>query len=284
MTKATTLSDNTVYAQLDADVGPDEVRSTAYAMGITSHLDGLPAEGIGGLRIGVSPLEMADAYATLANGGVHIAPTAITKVVFPDGPSSTSAIRPHKRVFPYGQAYAATQVLKTVVTERDRHRRQLRLPGRGQDRDHEQLHRRVVRRLHATARDLGVGGISELDRVDGGRKRARPRLWRHAGRADLARLHGAGQQRLLRRLHAPDGSRGRGFRSRATSRPTGQASTQTTPGARAAPAARRRAAPRPTTPTRRVAVDTGTAPNQQTPTGTGAGGGASSGGGGIKKH
>ncbi len=57
----------------------------AYAMGITSHLDGTPAEGIGGLRIGVSPLEMADAYATIANGGIHVAPTAITKVVFPDG-------------------------------------------------------------------------------------------------------------------------------------------------------------------------------------------------------
>jgi penicillin-binding protein 1A len=115
VTKATTLSDNTVYAQLDADVGPDRVRSTAYAMGITSHLDGLPAEGIGGLRIGVSPLEMADAYATLANGGVHIPPTAITKVVFPDGKVVNLGDPPHQRVFPYGQAYAATQVLKTVV-------------------------------------------------------------------------------------------------------------------------------------------------------------------------
>ena len=116
VTKATTLSDNTVYAQLDADVGPDKVRSTAYAMGITSHLDGLPAEGIGGLRIGVSPLEMADAYATLANGGVHIPPTAITKVVFPNGTVVNLGDPPHRRVFPYGQAYAATQVLKTVVT------------------------------------------------------------------------------------------------------------------------------------------------------------------------
>jgi penicillin-binding protein 1A len=115
VTKATTLSDNTVYAQLDADVGPDEVRSTAYAMGITSHLDGLPAEGIGGLRIGVSPMEMADAYATLASGGVHIAPTAITKVVFPDGRVVNLGDPRHKRVFAYGQAYAATQVLKTVI-------------------------------------------------------------------------------------------------------------------------------------------------------------------------
>jgi penicillin-binding protein 1A len=116
ITKATTLSDNTVFAQLDADVGPDKVRDTAYAMGITSHLDGLPAEGIGGLRIGVSPLEMADAYATLANGGTHIAPTIVTKVVFPDGSTVNLGDPPHKRVFTEGEAYAATQVLKTVIT------------------------------------------------------------------------------------------------------------------------------------------------------------------------
>jgi len=115
VTKATTLSDNTVYAQLDADVGPDRVRDTAYAMGITSHLDGLPAEGLGGLRIGVSPLEMADAYATLANGGVHIAPTAITKVVFANGRVVNLGDPPRTRVFTDGEAYAATQVLKTVI-------------------------------------------------------------------------------------------------------------------------------------------------------------------------
>ena len=54
-------------------------------MGITTPLDGIPAEGIGGLRLGVSPLELADAYATLASGGIHHDPVAIAKVVFPDG-------------------------------------------------------------------------------------------------------------------------------------------------------------------------------------------------------
>ena len=115
LTKATALSDNTVYAQLDADVGPSNVSATAHAMGITSHLDSLPAEGIGGLRIGVSPLEMADAYATLADGGVHHPPTAISKVVFPDGSTVDFGDPPHTRVFSDGEAYAATQVLKTVI-------------------------------------------------------------------------------------------------------------------------------------------------------------------------
>jgi penicillin-binding protein 1A len=115
VTKATTLSDNTVYAQLDADVGPDKVAQMAHEMGITSHLDGLPAEGIGGLRVGVSPLEMADAYATIADGGVHHRPTAITKVVFPDHSVQNLDASPGTRVFSEGEAYAATQVLKTVI-------------------------------------------------------------------------------------------------------------------------------------------------------------------------
>ncbi|HEY5052887.1 MAG TPA: transglycosylase domain-containing protein, partial [Solirubrobacterales bacterium] len=69
--QATVTSDNTVFAQLDLDVGPQNVAATAKSMGITTHLDGIPAEGIGGLRLGVSPLELTDAYATLASGGIH---------------------------------------------------------------------------------------------------------------------------------------------------------------------------------------------------------------------
>jgi penicillin-binding protein 1A len=97
-------------------MGPTKVRDIAYAMGITSHLDAIPAEGIGGLRIGVSPLEMADAYATIANGGYHIAPTSITKVVFPDGKVVNLGDPPRKQVLTTGEAYTADQVLKTVIT------------------------------------------------------------------------------------------------------------------------------------------------------------------------
>jgi penicillin-binding protein 1A len=116
ITKATVLSDNTVFAQLDADVGPDKVRDTAYAMGITTHLDALPAEAIGGLRTGVTPLEMADAYATLANGGSHVPVTIINRIVFPDGSVRNFGNPPHKTVFTDGEAYAATNVLKGVIT------------------------------------------------------------------------------------------------------------------------------------------------------------------------
>jgi penicillin-binding protein 1A len=116
VTKATILSDNTVFAQLDADLGPDKVRSTAYAMGITTHLDAIPAEAIGGLRIGVTPLEMADAYSTLANGGTHVPATIINKVVFPDGSADNFGDPPRTQVFSDGETYAATNVLKQVIT------------------------------------------------------------------------------------------------------------------------------------------------------------------------
>jgi penicillin-binding protein 1A len=86
-------------------------------MGITSHLDGIPAEGIGGLRVGVSALEMADAYATIANGGYHIPPTAITKVVFGDGSSVNLGDPPRKQVFSDSEAAAAINVMKGVITQ-----------------------------------------------------------------------------------------------------------------------------------------------------------------------
>ena len=37
------------------------------------------------MKLGVTPLEMADVYATLADGGWRNSPIAITKVVFPNG-------------------------------------------------------------------------------------------------------------------------------------------------------------------------------------------------------
>ncbi len=115
--QATVTSDNTVFAQLDLDVGPANVAATAKSMGITTHLDGIPAEGIGGLRIGVSPLELADAYATLASGGIHHNPIAIRKVVFPDGRIEHPEAPEPKRVISAPVAYQVTRLLRDNITE-----------------------------------------------------------------------------------------------------------------------------------------------------------------------
>jgi penicillin-binding protein 1A len=112
---ATLASDNTVYAQLIMDVGPKNVCKTAKLLGITTKLDCYPAEGLGGLRLGVTPLEMAGAYATLASGGIRHRTTAIRKVVFPDGKSEELSSPKGKRVLTDGQAYEVTRILKANV-------------------------------------------------------------------------------------------------------------------------------------------------------------------------
>jgi penicillin-binding protein 1A len=132
LTQATWESVNVVFAQLGLDVGPENIAKTAYEMGITSPL-GIkgardtpcklgpncfipPADAIGGLSVGVTPLEQADAYATLASGGVHHPATAIAKVVFPGGKVDEPSAGEGKRVLTQGQAYEVTKVLEGVIT------------------------------------------------------------------------------------------------------------------------------------------------------------------------
>jgi penicillin-binding protein 1A len=116
--KATLLSDNSVYIQLALDVGPDKVKQAAWDLGIRSKLNGYPAETLGGLTDGVSPLEMANAYATIASGGMRNRPTAITRVTFPDGHHELPArwkVR-RTRAFEDGVAAKATEILKQNMT------------------------------------------------------------------------------------------------------------------------------------------------------------------------
>jgi penicillin-binding protein 1A len=116
LTRATLASDNSIYAQLILDVGPESVCETARMLGIRTKLDCYPAEGLGGLRLGVTPLEMASAYATLAAGGVRHRPTAIEEVIFPDGKSESLNSSEGKRVLTDGQANEVTEILEMNVT------------------------------------------------------------------------------------------------------------------------------------------------------------------------
>jgi penicillin-binding protein 1A len=96
LVQATLASDNTVYAQLAADLGEETITEMAHKMGVKTHLSSYPAEALGGLTYGVTPLEMADVYATLADGGWRNRPIAITKVVFPNGRVDGSWGKPHR--------------------------------------------------------------------------------------------------------------------------------------------------------------------------------------------
>jgi penicillin-binding protein 1A len=60
---------------------------------------------------------MADAYATLANGGVHHDATAVSKVEFPNGKVDNFEKDAGERVFSEGQAYEVTRILEGVITQ-----------------------------------------------------------------------------------------------------------------------------------------------------------------------
>jgi penicillin-binding protein 1A len=100
-------------------VGPENVTEMAEEMGIEAPLESVPAEAIGGLAIGVTPLEMAVGYATLASGGIHHEPTAISRVEFPgpDGKVEETDPDSGERVLTEGQAYEVTRLLEGVITQ-----------------------------------------------------------------------------------------------------------------------------------------------------------------------
>jgi penicillin-binding protein 1A len=121
ITHATLLSDNTVYARLTLDLGPDKVAAMANRLGIRSSLktkEGIyvPSMGLG--SIGVSPLDQASAYATLAAGGIYSEPMAIRKVVFADGTDDKDSGwgRPkRKRVIADWVASEVTRILEMNI-------------------------------------------------------------------------------------------------------------------------------------------------------------------------
>ena len=115
LANATANSINSVFAQLGLDVGPENFDAMAHKMGITSELQNVPAEAIGGTSTCCTVLEMSNAYATLANGGVHHDPTAITKVVFPNGKVDKPENPDGDRVISDGVAYTVAHVMEGTL-------------------------------------------------------------------------------------------------------------------------------------------------------------------------
>jgi penicillin-binding protein 1A len=116
LTDATALSVNTVYAQVVDRIGPDKLDAMAEALGISpSELPGAyPSQVLG--TADVSPLEMAAAYATFADGGVYHAPLLITRVTRADGTPLPPPVQPQSRVvLSADEAAQETYVLQQVV-------------------------------------------------------------------------------------------------------------------------------------------------------------------------
>jgi penicillin-binding protein 1A len=108
--QATVKSDNTVFAQLILDVGPDEVKNVAQRMGVNQS----PLEAVPSLTLGsnaVTPLEMASAYASFAAQGVYHKPRIISKITFADSNRVVKVKSKGKRVMSDGVAAEVTRIL-----------------------------------------------------------------------------------------------------------------------------------------------------------------------------
>lgn len=113
---------NTIAVQLADEVGTKNIIANAKKMGITTldAKDDNLAMALGGLTRGVTPLEMASAYGTFANKGVHVKPTAIVKILDRNGnvleDSSTLEKEETKtRVMSEREAYEMTTMLEGVI-------------------------------------------------------------------------------------------------------------------------------------------------------------------------
>ncbi len=118
----TLRSDNSVYARLSLDVGPENIADIAYRLGVRTDLrtsEGayVPSMGLGS-RV-VTPMDMASVYSTLAAGGVYSKPMAIRKVILPGGKVDTEAgwgVPQRKRAVPDWVAAEVVRILEENMT------------------------------------------------------------------------------------------------------------------------------------------------------------------------
>jgi penicillin-binding protein 1A len=128
LTNATAYSDNSIYAEVGLKVGTRRIAALAHEMGITTPISTNPAMTIGGLKIGVTPLDMAHAYETIAHGGQRVSgtlgepgmPVGIEEVsapsrTLPDGDHREVDHTRLRRVLPASVATTETEVLETVL-------------------------------------------------------------------------------------------------------------------------------------------------------------------------
>ena len=129
LTGATAYSDNSIFAEVGLQVGTHRIAHVAHEMGITTPISTNPAMTIGGLKVGVTPLDMAHSYETIAHDGQRIsgtlaaepgAPVGIQEVAsparpLPDGSRQDVNHVTSRPVLPPGIATTETEMLETVL-------------------------------------------------------------------------------------------------------------------------------------------------------------------------
>ncbi len=113
--RAVESSQNIPFVEIMEELTPKTAIKYLEKMGITTLTDNdesLPL-ALGGLEQGISPLEMAGAYSTIANDGVYIEPTFYTEIDRPDGSTALKSKQESRRVFSKEVAY----ILKSLLTQ-----------------------------------------------------------------------------------------------------------------------------------------------------------------------
>lgn len=111
---ATANSINTIYAQLQLEVGADATVEMARRLGIRSDLQATPAIVLGSEE--VSPLDMATAYLVFANRGMASEPRAVDRVVDAEGAVLEEASSSKHRVLDENEADQINFALQAVIT------------------------------------------------------------------------------------------------------------------------------------------------------------------------
>lgn len=114
MASAFAISSNTGFVRLSEYIGADRVAETANRMGIETELPANQSLTLGTTE--VTTKEMAQAYATIANGGTAREGQAIQKITDRNGKTIFEADTTGTKALEPEIAYAATQVMEGVLT------------------------------------------------------------------------------------------------------------------------------------------------------------------------
>lgn len=125
-------SQNIPAVKIMAELTPKKSIEYLKKMGITTlddKNDQVLSLAIGGITNGISPLEMAGAYASIANNGVYTKPTFFTKVVDASGNVVLTSNQPSERVCSEEIAYLTKSILQEPVTGGSGTARYCAIPG-----------------------------------------------------------------------------------------------------------------------------------------------------------
>ncbi|MDX6770063.1 MAG: PBP1A family penicillin-binding protein [Elusimicrobiota bacterium] len=111
--RAIAQSRNISAINLITQIGPPLVAEIAHRAGIRSDLEPAPALALGSSV--VTPLEMANAFATFANGGIAVTPYTIETVEDAAGKQLEAHVPSDREAMTPQLAYLVTNVLKAVV-------------------------------------------------------------------------------------------------------------------------------------------------------------------------